>query len=425
MASGQPIVDAAGQKLGAVVAMHDVTERKELEGLLLQSQRMDAIGQLAGGVAHDFNNLLNVILGYSELALAELVPEHPARVRIEQVRKAGERAAGLTRQLLAFSRKQAIEPRVLDLNALLVDMENMLQRLIVGNIDLVTQRATELGRIRADPGQIEQVVMNLAVNARDAMPDGGKLTIETANVDLDDAFIHRHGGARAGPHVMLAVSDSGMGMAPEIQARIFEPFFTTKERGKGTGLGLAMVYGIVKRSEGCLSIWSRPGRGSVFKVFLPQVTRSDEVALPHEASISADGSETVLLVEEEDSAREMVREALERHGYTVLATGEPGRATAICRGHAGPIELLLTDVVLQRMSGRQLAAGLKELRPELRVLYVSGYADDAGAEEDLHLDGGFLQKPFSLTSLARKVREVLDTAVESNRTGQPVGEGKG
>ena len=409
LTSGQPIVDAQGRNLGAVIAMQDITERKLLESQLRQAQKMEAIGQLAGGVAHDFNNLLNVILGYSEMVLSDLGDNDPHRPRIEQVRKAGERAASLTRQLLAFSRKQVIQPRVLDLHALMAEMEKMLRRLIGEDIDLSIGAQPGARRIKADPGQIEQVAMNLVVNARDAMPQGGRLAIETASVDLDERFARDHPGARPGSYVMLAVSDTGCGMTPEVQARIFEPFFTTKEPGKGTGMGLATVYGIVKQSGGYIAVDSEPGRGSTFRIYLPPTLEATEAALPQEGAASPRGSETVLLVEDDPSVRNVVHDALRNYGYAVLETGDPEEAIRLCQGHKETIHLLMTDVVLPKMSGRALATRVSSLRPGVRILFMSGYTDDAiGQHGVLDRDVAFLQKPFHLTVMVRKVRDVLD-----------------
>ncbi len=409
LSSGQPIADAQGRNLGAVVAMQDITERKLLESQLRQAQKMEAIGRLAGGVAHDFNNLLNVILGYSEMVLGEIGTDDPHRARIEQVRKAGERAASLTRQLLAFSRKQVIQPRVLDLGALVAEMEKMLRRLIGEDVELIIRAQAGALRIKADPGQIEQIALNLVVNARDAMPQGGRLTIETAGVDLDERFAREHPGARPGSYVMLAVGDTGCGMTPEIQARMFEPFFTTKEPGKGTGMGLATVYGIVKQSDGYIGVASEPGRGTTFSIYMPPTVEPTEAALPHDPSASPRGTETILVVEDDPSVRNVVRDCLRIYGYTALETGDPEEGIRICQDHQGTIHLLMTDVVLPKMSGRALATRLSSLRPDMRILFMSGYTDDAlGQHGVLNRDVAFLQKPFHLTVMARKVREVLD-----------------
>ena len=409
VASGQPILDGHGRNLGAVIAMHDITERKQLEEQLRQSQKMEAVGRLAGGIAHDFNNLLNVITGYGELISERLPQGDPMGAKVDQIKKAAQRAASLTRQLLAFSRKQVIEPRVLDLNALLADLDKMLRRMIGEDIEMSTVEGQPLGRIKADPGQIEQIVMNLVVNARDAMPQGGKLTLGTANVDLDHAFARRNAGARAGAYVLLSVGDTGTGMDPETQSHIFEPFFTTKEMGKGTGLGLATVYGIVKQNNGYIEVESAPGRGACFRVYLPRVQDRAEALRARESTAPPQGSETILVVEDEDLVRQVVREALRSFGYTVLETGDAEEGARICKSHAGPIHLLMTDVIMPKMNGRALAKRLTLQRPDLKVLYMSGYTDSAIVQHGVLEPGvSFLQKPFALTALARKVRDVLD-----------------
>ena len=409
VASGQPILDGHGRNLGAVIAMHDITERKQLEEQLRQSQKMEAVGRLAGGIAHDFNNLLNVITGYGELISERLPQGDPMGAKVDQIKKAAQRAASLTRQLLAFSRKQVIEPRVLDLNALLADLDKMLRRMIGEDIEMSTVEGQPLGRIKADPGQIEQIVMNLVVNARDAMPQGGKLTLGTANVDLDQAFARRNAGARAGAYVLLSVGDTGTGMDPETQSHIFEPFFTTKEMGKGTGLGLATVYGIVKQNNGYIEVESAPGRGACFRVYLPRVQDRAEALRARESTAPPQGSETILVVEDEDLVRQVVREALRSFGYTVLETGDAEEGARICKSHAGPIHLLMTDVIMPKMNGRALAKRLTLQRPDLKVLYMSGYTDSAIVQHGVLEPGvSFLQKPFALTALARKVRDVLD-----------------
>ncbi len=408
VASGQPITDLNGRKLGAVVAMHDVTERRALEAQLRQAQKMEAVGRLAGGIAHDFNNLLNVITGYGELVLERLEEDDPLRGKVVQIRGAAFRAASLTRQLLAFSRKQVIEPRVLDLGALLAEMEKLLRRLIGEDIEMATLRPEGLGPVRADPGQIEQIIMNLVVNARDALPQGGKLTLETANVDLDEAYARKHPGARPGRYVMLAVSDNGMGMDVETQTHIFEPFFTTKEQGKGTGLGLATVYGIVKQNDGYIEVESAPGRGATFRIYLPWVDAPAETARPQEAAVSPHGSETVLVVEDEAIVRTLIHDVLEGYGYTVLMAGDVDQAEEACRRHGGPIHLLMTDVILPKANGREVARRVTALRPGLKVLYMSGYTDSAIVQHGVLESGvAFLPKPFALSALATKVREAL------------------
>jgi hypothetical protein len=388
----------------------DVTETKRLEAQLLQAQKMESVGKLAGGVAHDFNNLLGVITGYGEL-LARRLPDDPGlRKYVDDIMKAAERAADLTRQLLAFSRKQVLRPRIIDLNAIVGEMEKMLQRLIGEDVQLVTRFADPLGRVKADPGQIEQVLMNLAVNARDAMPQGGRLTIETANVNLDAAYVRSRPDVEPGPHVVLAVSDTGQGMDPEVLSHVFEPFFTTKEPGKGTGLGLATVHGIVKQSGGHIFVYSEAEHGTTFKIYLPRLEDAAEVLkiVPTEDELPG-GSETVLLVEDEASLRSLVRECLEASGYAVLEARHAGHALEIIERHASPIHLLMTDVIMPGLSGRELARRVTASRPEMKVLYMSGYTDDAVVLHGvLAADVAFLQKPFTAEALARKVREVLD-----------------
>jgi CheY-like chemotaxis protein len=371
---------------------------------------MEAVGQLAGGIAHDFNNLLTVIMGRTELLLRPLKPEDPLHRGISLIRKTAGRAAELTCQLLAFSRKQVLQPRALCLNAVVSNMERMLGRVIGEDISLVTVLDPMLGRVRADPGQIEQVIMNLAVNARDAMPDGGRLTIETANVELDAARARRHAGSSAGPHVMLAVTDTGIGMPREVQAHLFEPFFTTKEPGKGTGLGLATVYGVVKQSGGYVHVYSEPGQGAAFQIYLPRVHEAVET-VEHETTLgeSPRGTETILLVEDEEGVRELARDILRASGYTVLDAEHGGAALLTCERYAGAIHLLVTDVVMPQMSGRELAERLTQVRPDMQVLYISGYTDDAVVRHGVReADIAFLQKPFMPDVLARKVRDVLD-----------------
>ncbi|WP_447975046.1 ATP-binding protein [Nitrospira sp. Kam-Ns4a] len=396
-------------KLCGVLLM--INERKELEAQLLQAQKMEAVGKLAGGVAHDFNNLLTIINGYSHLLLSRLAVNDPLRPDVEEIKQAGDRAAALTQQLLAFSRRQVLIPSVLDLNAVVSGMSSMVQRLLGEDIDLSTALAPALGHVRADRSQLEQVIMNLAVNARDAMPQGGKLTIETANVDIDDSF--RHGQVVApGRYVLLAVSDTGQGMDEETKARVFEPFFTTKGLGKGTGLGLSTVYGIVRQSGGYIFVYSEPGKGSTFKIYLPRV---DEAVEPEPAALADPGlprgNETILLVEDEPGVRMLVRDTLELQGYTVLEARHGIEALVLSSRHPGPVHLLLTDVVMPQMSGREVAAQLLAARPDVKVLYMSGYAENSVVHHGI-LDPGtaFLQKPFTPDVLVRRVREVLDGA---------------
>jgi len=400
-----------GGKVCMLSLVNDVTESRRLEGQLRQAQKMEAVGRLAGGVAHDFNNLLTVITSYSDLLLEDLGADDPKRDDVDQIRKAAQGAAALTRQLLAFSRQQVLEPKVLDLKATIAGTEKLLKRLIGEDVQLTTAFAPDLGAVKADPGQLEQVIMNLAVNARDAMPGGGRLTIEAANVDMDEAYVRGHAPARPGRYVMLAVSDTGTGMDAQTQARIFEPFFTTKESGKGTGLGLATVYGIVKQAGGFIWVYSEPGHGASFKVYWP---RLDEQAEPEPARPATRapgrGTETVLLVEDAASVRLVTRQVLERYGYTVLEAPNGDTALRLAAKHHGPIHLLLTDVVMPGISGRHLAEQLAALRPEMRVLYASGYADSAITHHGI-LEPGipYLQKPFTPETLGRRVREVLDS----------------
>jgi signal transduction histidine kinase len=398
--------------------VHDVTQRKRgeeekrrLEEQLTQAQKMEAVGQLAGGIAHDFNNLLTAISGYSELLLSELPPEDLRRSHAEEIRKAGERAASLTQQLLAFSRRQVLEPKILDVNTVVSDIERMLRRLIGEHIDLKARKAADLWKVRADPGQIEQAILNLVLNARDAMPSGGTLAIETSNADLDEAFSLSHVPTPPGPYVCVAVTDTGIGISDEIKARLFEPFFTTKERGKGTGLGLSTTYGIVKQSGGYLWCDSEVGRGTTFRVFLPRVEEPvSQVAERKAPAPLHPGDETVLLVEDEPEVRSLVQRILKTQGYTVVTAANPDEAVAVAREFKGTIQLMVTDVVMPGMSGLQLAERLQPTRPAMRVLFVSGYTDDAmGPQGILEPGRAFLQKPFTPVALARKVREILDS----------------
>jgi two-component system cell cycle sensor histidine kinase/response regulator CckA len=380
------------------------------EDQLRQSQKLEAVGQLAGGVAHDFNNLLTVINGYSDLLMRRMSQGDEMRSKVEEIKKAGERAASLTRQLLAFSRKQVLQPKVLQLNAVVTDVEKMLRRLIGEDIDLITVLDPSLGQIKADPGQIQQVIINLAVNARDAMPQGGKLTIETRNVHLDNEFARKHATIRAGDYVMLAICDTGMGMDAETQARIFEPFFTTKEPGKGTGLGCATVYGIVRQSDGNIWVSSEPGKGTTFKVYLPAVLNEAQSEIENETSAALpQGREKVLLTEDEEPVRRLTKTILEINGYQVFEASDGDEALALHEKHRGEFDLIITDVVMPNMSGPQLAESLEAKSPGLKVLYLSGYTDDAIVRHGL-LDQkvNFLQKPFTPDALLRKVREVLD-----------------
>ena len=383
---------------------------RKSEDQLRQAQKLEAIGRLAGGVAHDFNNLLTAIMGYGSLLRGRLRPEDPALRDTEEILRAAERAAGLTRQLLAFSRQQVLEPKVIDLNAVVTGLDKMLRRLIGEDIDLVTAPAPGLAHIKADPGQLEQVLMNLAVNARDAMPEGGKLTIETANVDLDEGYAQARVDLKPGRYVMLAVSDTGCGMGAEVRARMFEPFFTTKERGRGTGLGLSTVHGIVKQSEGHIEVYSEVGHGTTFKIYLPRVEGALDSALrPDVLPVGTEGTETILLVEDEDVIRRVVSQSLGLRGYTVIEAGDGSEAIAVCDRLGQSIDLLITDVVMPLMNGPDLAQRIAAIRPHLKVLFMSGYTDRALIHQGLRRAGtAFIQKPFTPDALAQKVREILD-----------------
>jgi signal transduction histidine kinase len=382
------------------------SELRRSEDQLRQAQKLEAVGRLAAGIAHDFNNLLSVVLSYSEELLVDLPDASPSRRDALEIQRAGERAAELTRQLLVFSRQQVLAPKILDLNDVLSNLGRMLGRMLGEDIELALLAAPLLGQVKADPGQIEQVVMNLVVNARDAMPGGGKLTIATSNVDLDDAYARDHLGVEPGRYVMLSVSDTGVGMDKATQARLFEPFFTTKGPGRGTGLGLSTVFGIVKQSHGSIWVYSEPGQGTTFKIYLPRVDAAAD--RPLVVTTPAGGSETILLVEDEPQVRAVVRRTLERAGYAVVVAQDPHEAVRIAEA-AGPIDLLLTDVVMPYMNGRELAERVRSRRPGVRVLFTSGYTDDAILRHGV-LDEGvpFLQKPITPASLMRSVRETLD-----------------
>jgi PAS domain S-box-containing protein len=393
-----------------VGVLRDITEYTRLQAQFVQSQKMESVGLLAGGIAHDFNNLLNVINGYCELVLEDIAEDDPRRNDLELINQAGKRATSLTSQLLAFSRKQILQPEILDLNAAIVQMSLMLRRLISEDIELVSLAQPNLGHVNADPAQIQQILMNLAVNARDAMPKGGKLTIETANVDFDEDYVQEHPLTKAGAYVMLAVSDNGIGMDAATQSRLFEPFFTTKVKGKGTGLGLSTVYGIVSQSNGFIWVYSELGKGTTFKIYLPRVEGKIQATAESKLGLRLDGFETVLVVEDEESLRALTSRVLRGHGYSILEATNGKEALEIAKKHAGTIHLVITDVVMPEMGGKALVSHLKTTRPGIKSLFVSGYTDNAIVHHGI-LDSGvdFLQKPFTIESLSCKVREVLDS----------------
>ncbi|HTU35763.1 MAG TPA: PAS domain S-box protein [Candidatus Acidoferrum sp.] len=412
----EPFHDGKGRILGAICMSLDVTDRKQLEEQLRHSQKMEAVGRLAGGIAHDFNNLLMVIQGYADLLMERLPSDDSLRRNAEQIQTSAQRASALTRQLLAFSRKQMLAPSVISVHSVVNDMEKILRRLIGEDIQLESHSADDLWLVKADRSQIEQVIMNLAVNARDAMPSGGRLMIETANVELGDSFSQHAVVMSPGKYVMLAVTDNGCGMDAQTQAHLFEPFFTTKEKGKGTGLGLATVYGIVKQSGGYIWVYSEPGRGTTFKVYLPRIEEEPAKARPNEdvatAKLNRTATETVLLVEDEEGVRQLTREYLETNGYTVIQAADGHTALELARMHQGPIHILITDIVMPGISGRELAERVARIRPEMKVLYMSGYTDQSVVQHGMLESGSvLLQKPFTMSALATKLREIL-AAVE-------------
>jgi len=408
--SGRAVFSPDGTPDGFEMIVEDITTRRTLEEQLRQAQKMEAVGQLAGGVAHDFGNLITAIMGYSDLVLRQMASEDPRRDDVLEIKRTAERAGALTRQLLAYSRRQLLQPQVFDVSALVGEMAGMLRRLIGEDIQLATV-AREPALVKADPGQLEQVVMNLALNARDAMPGGGRLTIETALVECDETFTRRHAGMVPGPYLMLAVTDTGTGMTPETQAHLFEPFFTTKSPGVGTGLGLATVYGIVKQSGGFISVYSEPHQGSTFKIYLPRATAAvRRQSVPSHATESASGSETVLLVEDEASVRIPSRAFMKASGYRVLEAANGEEALRLLEAQEGrPIHLLVTDVVMPKMKGQELAARFLARRPGTPVLFTSGYTQNTFGDDGTLAPGAhFLQKPFAPEELARRVREILD-----------------
>jgi two-component system, cell cycle sensor histidine kinase and response regulator CckA len=413
--SVDPIRDEHGQVSGAVLVFRDITERRRLQEQLLRAQKMEAVGRLAGTVAHDFNNMLTVISVYSELLMSRRSRQEQLQRYAKEIKKAVDHATTLTGQLLTLSHKQLFHPKLLDLNAVIAGMEEVLRQLIGEEVELLVAPGSALGSIKMDPGQLEQVLLNLVVNARDAMPQGGKLTIETVPVTLNERYMGRYAGLKPGPYVRLTVSDTGCGMDATTRARLFEPFFTTKPRGKGTGLGLSIVYGIIAQSGGHIEVDSAPGRGTLFSIYLPQVEQA-VVAEPISSASPQllEGWETVLLVEDEEEVRTAVFESLQMRGYTVLKARHGQEALMICRRHLRPIHLLLTDVVMPQMTGPELAQRLMLSHPDLKVLYISGYTSEALLERNVTAPGtAFLQKPFTPAALARAVREVLDTAPPS------------
>jgi two-component system cell cycle sensor histidine kinase/response regulator CckA len=407
-----PVRDAAGEVVAVAEIARDITIAKRLERQLLQSQKLDSVGRLAGGIAHDFNNLMTAVIGFSELALARLRADDPIHAYVEEIKRAGERATSLTQRLLAFGRRQMLRPEVVDLNRIVAEMEALLERLIGPDVELAAILAPDLWRTKVDRSQIEQVVMNLALNARDAMPDGGKLMIETANVELDDGYASEHLGVAPGPYTVMTVSDTGAGMDAETQTRIFEPFFTTKQESRGTGLGLSTVFGIVEQNGGSVWVYSEPGHGATFRIYLP---RTEEQLTPRASDAAAarpsPGSETVLVVEDEEGIRKLVRLILEESGRTVLDTGDAREALALLRRHAGPVDLVITDMVMPGLSGRDVAAQIRASSPHTRVLFMSGYSGDAMVHRGLLRPGAlFLVKPFTTQQLLDKVREALGHA---------------
>lgn len=404
-----PVLNASGEVTAAIEMVEDITEKLSLEAQYRQSQKMEAVGHLAGGVAHDFNNMLSVILGHAELALLRLSPDNPSYQNLQEIRKAGERSADLTRQLLAFARKQDSVPVIINLNAVITDQLKMLERLIGEDIRIELHSLAELWNTRVDPSQVDQILVNLAVNARDAISGVGSVIIETANITLDDDSVRRYAGVAPGDYICLAFSDTGAGMSEQMLERIFEPFFTTKEEGKGSGLGLSTVYGIVKQNGGLINVYSEPGMGTTFKIYLPRFAGKVTalVELPQAAAMT--GTETVLLVEDDEQILDLVRTMLAANGYKVLAVSSPQEACTVCGEHQGNIELLITDVIMPLMNGKELQGMIAGMKPAIRTLFMSGYTADIIAKRGLIDEGvNFLSKPFSIQTLTQKVRQALD-----------------
>ncbi len=407
---GTPVKNESGDVVGIVESTLNITEQKRLEDRLIQSQKMETVGRLAGGVAHDFNNLLTAIIGYANFIKDELLPLDSKREDIKQILNAAERAVMLTDRLLAFSRRRPIKPKVINLNNLIIEIDKMLRRVITEDIELITISGDDLGSVRADPGSIEQVIINLVVNARDAMPKGGKITIKTDNVALDENFIREHIGSRVGEYINFSIRDSGVGMTKEVIDHAFEPFFTTKEEGEGTGLGLSTVYGIVKQHDGYISLDSIPGKGTIVDVYLPRVyEEAEKISVKEKDESLPEGNETILFVEDEGLVRSFGIRVLKRLGYNVISASDGEEALNFAREHEEKIHLLLTDLVMPNIDGKELAKKLKEERPNIKVLYVSGYSSEITMQHGVLSDEtNFLQKPFTIENLAQKVREVLD-----------------
>jgi signal transduction histidine kinase len=405
-----PVRSPSGNTEGVGAIALETTERRHLEEQLQHSQKMEAVGRLAGGIAHDFNNILTAIKSYGDLLVDDMA-RGSARVEdVEEIREAADRAANLTRQLLAFSRQQMLRPRILDVNSMVRDLKNMLERLIGADVELKTSLAADLGMVTADPGQLEQILLNLVVNARDAMPEGGRIDIATANVELDEEYARTHAATSAGPHVMLSVSDTGVGMSRETQKHLFEPFFTTKDLGKGTGLGLSTVYGIVKQSGGWIWVYSEEGKGTTFKIYLPRVDEKAEPSLPAAHSNGNGGSETILLVEDEPTVREVAARVLRRSGYTVVEALNGADALSKCKEPGSRFDLIVTDIVMPEMGGLELAKRVKETQPFAGILFTSGYTEEAVQRRSfLEPGAAFLEKPFTPAHLAQRARQVLDS----------------